>query len=124
MVVAAADDIDELRHVSNLVYLRWALEVAHAHSDARGWTHEAYSRLGASWVVRRHEIDYLRSAKLGETIALTTWIDERKRVSCVRKTELADSQGRVLARLTTLWAFVDLSTGRPTRIPDEVLNKF
>lgn len=119
-IVAEPDDIDELDHVSNLVYLRWALDAARAHTDARGWDHAAYRRLGATWVVRRHEIDYLSATKLGETITVTTWIDSRKRASCVRRTDLVASDGRVLACLATTWAFVDLATGRPTRIPDEV----
>ena len=35
-ITATAADIDELGHVSNLVYLRWVLDVAMAHSRAVG----------------------------------------------------------------------------------------
>ncbi len=124
VVVATAADIDELEHVSNLVYLRWVLEVARAHSDARGWDPAAYRRLGATWVVRRHEIDYLRSAKLGDAVAVTTWVESWKRVSCIRRTELALADGSVLARAATTWAFVELGSGRPTRVPDELQSRF
>lgn len=123
VVVATPADIDELAHVSNLVYLRWVLEAARAHSDARGWDPAAYRELGATWVVRRHEIDYLRSAKLGDAIAVTTWVDAWKRVSCVRCTEIA-SEGTMLARAATTWAFVELDTGRPTRVPESLQSKF
>lgn len=123
VVVATPADIDELAHVSNLVYLRWVLEAARAHSDARGWDPAAYRELGATWVVRRHEIDYLRSAKLGDAIAVTTWVDSWKRVSCVRCTEIA-SAGTMLARAATTWAFVELDSGRPTRVPEALIAKF
>lgn len=123
-VVARPPDIDELDHVSNLVYLRWALDAARAHSDARGWDHGAYRRLGAIWVVRRHEIDYLRSARVDESITVTTWIASRKRASCVRATELVDAEGRVIANVSTIWAFVELESGRPARIPEQVLASF
>jgi len=124
VVVATLADIDELEHVSNLVYLRWVLDVARAHSDARGWDPAAYRRLGATWVVRRHEIDYVRSAKLGDEIAVTTWVEAWKRVSCIRRTELALRDGSPLARAATTWAFVELGGGRPTRVPDELVSRF
>ncbi|MEM6993134.1 MAG: acyl-CoA thioesterase, partial [Myxococcota bacterium] len=74
VVRAESDDIDELGHVSNLVYVRWILEAARAHSDAAGWGHAAYESRGAVWVVRRHEIDYAASAVGGDEIAVTTWV--------------------------------------------------
>ncbi len=120
----ADDDIDELDHVSNLVYVRWVLEVARAHSDARGWDHAAYRRLGAIWVVRRHEVDYLQPARRDERVRVTTWVEPWKRVSCVRCTEIVGDDGRMLARASTTWAFVDLATRRPTAIPDALQQAF
>ena len=126
IVVRPTDaDIDELNHVSNLVYLRWVLEVARAHSDAVGWDTPAYRELGSIWVVRRHEIDYAQSARLGDEVALTTWVDAWKRVSCVRHTEIVrKADDRLLARAATTWAFVELESGRPTRIPPSVQGTF
>ena len=51
-ITATEADIDELGHVSNLVYVRWVLEVATAHSRARGWDYPDYRTLGAVFVVR------------------------------------------------------------------------
>ncbi len=126
IVVTPADaDIDELRHVSNLVYLRWVLQVARAHSDAVGWDHDAYERLGSIWVVRRHEIDYATPALRDDTISVTTWVDSFKRVSCVRRTELRRmADDRVVCQAATTWAFVRTSDGRPTRIPEHVAAPF
>lgn len=123
--IAAPADIDELGHVSNLVYLRWVLEVALAHSDALGYDGAAYRELGASFMVRRHEIDYLRPALEGQRIDLSTWVDSWKRASCVRCTEIAVAgEGAVLARAATTWVFVSLSTGRPQRIPGPMVGEF
>jgi acyl-CoA thioester hydrolase len=117
-------DIDELEHVSNLVYLRWVLEVALAHSAALGWDHAAYRSLGAVFVVRRHEIDYLASVVLGDEVRVTTWVDSWKQVSCMRKTELVRAKdGVVVARASTQWAFIDYA-GKPRRIPPELLAAF
>jgi acyl-CoA thioester hydrolase len=123
-VVAETADIDEQDHVSNLVYLRWAQGAARAHSDARGWDRAAYLELGATWFVRRHEIDYLRAARLGATITVTTWVESWKRASCVRCTEITADDGSVLARVATTWALVELTSGRPTRIPEALQARF
>ena len=56
-ITPVPDDIDELGHVSNLVYLRWVGDVAMAHSRSAGWDYARYRELGAIFMVRRHEID-------------------------------------------------------------------
>jgi acyl-CoA thioester hydrolase len=122
-IAAAEADIDELGHVSNLVYLRWVLEVAMAHSISLGWDHAAYRALGSVFVVRRHEIDYVAQVTLGQTISAETWVDDWKQASCIRKTELV-RDGKVVARAATTWAFISLSSGRPVRIPEELRSLF
>ena len=118
-ITAAADDIDELGHVSNLVYLRWVLEVAKAHSAARGWDHARYRDFGAVFVVRRHEIDYVAQVREGEALVAETWVDDWRPASCIRRTELRRGE-HVVARAATTWALISLASGRPQRIPDDL----
>ena len=121
---AAAVDIDELGHVSNVVYVRWVQEVARAHSEAVGLNHEAYLRLQSVFVVRRLEIEYLAPCYAEETIVLTTWVESWSGASSVRKTRIARSDGVQLADASTLWAYVAMASGRPRRIPPEVVAAF
>jgi len=118
-----ASDIDELGHVSNLVYLRWVLDVAMAHSRAAGWDYADYRALGLVFMVRRHEIDYVAQVTLGQDLLASTWVDSWRLASCVRKTELS-RDGVVVARAATTWAMIGLASGRPQRIPDELLAGF
>jgi acyl-CoA thioester hydrolase len=121
----APTDIDDLDHVSNLVYVRWILEVALAHSDAVGWDGAAYRRLGAIWVVRRHEIDYLQSVVMGDRVAVTTWVEAVKGVSSIRRTSMRRQRDGVeVCRASSTWAFIDLATGKPRRIDEGVRNAF
>jgi acyl-CoA thioester hydrolase len=125
VLAASPEDVDELGHISNIAYVRWIQEVAKAHSRAVGWDHEAYRRLGAVFVVRRHEIDYLAPVYAGESIRLTTWIRSFSAATCVRATEIAKVEGaRPVARGTTLWALVSIESGRPRRIPPEIQEAF
>jgi acyl-CoA thioester hydrolase len=118
-LTAATDDIDELGHVSNLVYLRWVLDAALAHSAAAGWDHAAYRTLGGVFVVRRHEIEYLAAVFDGDAIDVTTWVAEWRGVSCERRTSIRRARdGHEVARAATRWAFIEIATGRPRKIPD------
>src|SRR5690606_6510546 len=71
-----AADIDELGHVNNIVYLRWAQEIAIAHWRARA-SEEMILRY--VWVVLRHEADYRAALKLGDEVEVRTWVDEAPR---------------------------------------------
>ena len=122
-IIASPDDIDELGHVSNLVYLRWVLDAATGHSAALGWSHVEYRALGAVFVVRRHELDYLAPVLARDELIAETWVEAWKQASCVRRTEIARGD-KLVARSATTWAFVTLPAGRPTRIPDELRARF
>jgi acyl-CoA thioester hydrolase len=124
-MVAPLSDIDELGHVSNIAYVRWIQEVAKAHSAAVGLDHAAYVRLGAVFVVRRHDIEYLAPAYEGDAIRLTTWIAKWGAATSERRTRITrESDGRELARALTVWAFISMETLRPRRIPAELGEAF
>src|SRR3954469_2336351 len=113
------DDIDMLGHASNIAYLRWVQDVAVSHSAAVGLDMEGYSQLGAVFVVRRHEIDYLRPVVRGERLELRTWIDSAAAAKCKRATDIVrigTIPEVIVARAMTTWGFVELASGRPTRI--------
>jgi acyl-CoA thioester hydrolase len=122
-ITPTAADIDELGHVSNLVYLRWVLDVATAHSAALGWDHAAYRSLGSVFVVRRHEIDYVAQVREGDALVAETWVDDWRLASCIRKTELRRGE-QVVARAATTWAMMSLASGRPTKIPESLRELF
>lgn len=113
-------DIDELGHASNIAYVRWIQDVAVAHSVAVGLDFEGYRKLGGVFVVRRHEIDYLRPVLRGDRLEVRTWIGSAMAAKCTRGTEITRGDGTVIARAMTTWGYVDVATGRPTRIADAV----
>jgi acyl-CoA thioester hydrolase len=123
--VVTDDDIDALGHASNIAFVRWIQDVAIAHSSAVGLGLEAYQRLGAIFVVVRHEIDYLRPALRGDAVEARTWISNVMAAKCQRATELfRRTDGKLLARGLTTWGFIELATGRPRRIAEEVRAAF
>lgn len=120
-----ATAIDANGHVNNLEYLRWMQEVATGHSDACGWTQARYGETGTSWVVRTHEIEYLRPAFADERLTLLTWIGGFEAQQSPRHYLFWRERDRkVLARARTLWVFVDAATGRARTIPEEFRSSF
>lgn len=117
-------DLDVLGHANNVAYLRWVQDVAVAHSDAVGLTFARYRELGGVFVVRRHEIDYLRSALRGEPLEVRTWIPRAMAAKVLRKTEVRRLTGEVIVRAETTWAYIDLGAQRPTRIPASIREAF
>lgn len=115
-------DIDQLGHVNNTVYLRWVQEAAVAHWTAAA-TEEQYTKV--IWVVVRHEIDYLSSIKLGDSISAHTWVGTTVKNYFERYTEIfRTNDNKVLARARTLWCPLDRSTGRPTRVGEDIRARF
>jgi acyl-CoA thioester hydrolase len=117
--------MDVNRHVGNLEYLRWMLDVAVEHSAARGWTLERYHAARVVWVVRSHSIEYLLPAFAGDELGLATWVADLRPRSSLRKYlfwRARDQQ--VVARAETLWVLVDLETGRAVPLPGDLRASF
>jgi acyl-CoA thioester hydrolase len=112
------DDLDDRAHVNNVVYVRWVQDAAAAH-----WRRLAPEGAQAevAWVALRHEIDYLSAAVLGDEVVVRTWVGVAQGLSFERFTEIRRrSDDRTLARARTLWCPVDVRSGKPRRVSDEI----
>ena len=118
-IEVAESDIDHLDHVNNSVYPKYMERAAWAHTLALGLNWDTYVRLDAACVVRRHELDYLIAAKLGDRLQVATWIgDNDGRVSMWRYFQMRRvADGRTIFRACTQYVTVCLSNGRPCRMP-------
>lgn len=124
-VTVGESDLDELGHANNIQYVRWLQDAAIAHSAHVGLTYERYVALGGVFVVRRHEIDYLRSALRGDELEVRTHVASVMAAKSERRYEIVRlSDEVVIVRALTLWGFIDTSMGRPMRIPDEIYVAF
>lgn len=115
-------DIDELGHVNNAVWVQWIQEIAVAHWRAVAETahDDAYF-----WVVVRHEIDYLRPAFEGDRVTGRTWVGDAPRGARFdRFVEMSGNDGRTCVRARTDWAIIHKASGRPIRVPREVVAPF
>jgi acyl-CoA thioester hydrolase len=116
------NDLDELNHVNNVVYLQWVQEAATAHwrTAASQSVQEKYI-----WVVVRHEVDYKMPALLDDELVAKTWVLDydgarsNRIVQIIRK-----SDDRVITEAKTTWVMLRTDNGRPVRITDEIRKIF
>ena len=121
-ITAQADDIDELGHVNNTRWVQWIQAVATGH-----WMAVAPADMAADvvWVVIRHEIDYLRPLSVGQSVTARTWVGDAPRgARFARHMEFIGADGRAHVRARTMWAMVDRASGRPMRVPADLVSRF
>jgi acyl-CoA thioester hydrolase len=139
-------EMDAYGHVNNAVYLHYLEQAAIEHSADSGFPDERARELGGAWVVRTHEIEYLRPAAAGDVLQVVTWAVEFKGARAYRDyaifrvdIEASGHEGvpadgflasdqiptsEPLVRARTLWVWADRVSGRPRRIPPEMYPAF
>ncbi len=121
-ITVLPDDIDDLGHVNNVVYLRWIQDVAIAHWGAAA-TPEQQAEV--AWVALRHEIDYKLPTLLGDEVVARTWVGTAESHRFERNTEIVRVRDqKVLARGRTVWCPINRATGRRTRVSEAVRQRF
>lgn len=136
-------ECDPLGHVNNAVYLNYLEQAAIDHAALSGWAQEDLERdVGAVFLARRHEIDYLRPAIANDRLEVVTWAEDMGMATALRRYVIrragedaepgliehpdldALQQGEIVVRALTRWALVRMDTGRPIRIPQRVIDDF
>jgi len=118
-------ECDGYGHVNNTNYLRYMQEAAFEASAAAGYDLARYAELGHHWLVRETEIEYLAPLRYGDSVRVKTWVEDFQRVRSRRAYELYRAgDGTLAARGTTDWVYLNSQTGRPDRIPAEMVAAF
>jgi acyl-CoA thioester hydrolase len=141
-------EADAAGHVNNAAYLHYLEQAAIEHSAAVGYPLGRYREMGTLFIVRRHEVDYLRPASPGDVLEVVTWAAEIRGPRAMRAYEVyrhgqatsdvgtvsvpADGllptthvpAGEPLVRARTQWVYVDLGSRRPLRVPAELIGAF
>ena len=113
------EEIDELGHVNNAVYVAWIQEAAteHWYAVTKPDLQDKYI-----WICSRHEIDYKGELLEGEQVEIRTWLGEFKGARFDRFVEIRrEGSDKPGVQAKTTWVLMDKHARRPLRIKDEVL---
>lgn len=110
-------DLDPLGHVNNVVFYDYLQEARVQMLTELG--HMDVTTL--SQVVVKQEMAYRKPLLLRpEPIVIETWVGEVGRSSYTIRYRILDEVGDVAAEAMTMLACLDLESGRPVRIDDEL----
>jgi acyl-CoA thioester hydrolase len=124
-ITVQVDDLDEMNHVNNLVYLKWCLKSAGAHSKQVGWPSSRYRETGFGFIVRAHKIKYKIPALLGDQVVVKTWVETMDKVSSLRRYHIVRvADGKRMVEAETTWVFVNMKTSELAIIPEDVRDAF
>ncbi|MDZ7589951.1 MAG: thioesterase family protein [Rubrivivax sp.] len=125
-VMPQPGDIDGLNHTNNAVYVQWCEVVAWAHSEALGLGLADYRRLDRAMAIRRGEYDYLLPTAAGDALTLGTWlVASDGRLAMERRFQLLrNDDGATILRGRWQLVCIELSSGRPRRMPPEFCNAY
>jgi acyl-CoA thioester hydrolase len=112
-------DTDAGGVVHNIAYLRM-IEIARSQLALKlGWSLEEMGRTGLVAVVARTEIDYLRPARLGDSLLVNAELAELEKVRFRIKFDIASAKepAKIFVRSVQTMVPVQLPGGRPQRVP-------
>jgi acyl-CoA thioester hydrolase len=115
------EEIDDLDHVNNVVYVKWANDIAIKH-----WRTVAGTSLleQYDWFMIKHSLEYKRAAMMGDLIKVVTQVGRATNVKYQRFIEIRDAiTDQLLVSSVSDWCAVD-KNGKPKRISEELLKAF
>ncbi len=122
----AGEHIDGLNHTNNKVYVQWCEQVAWAHSVSLGLDLDSYRDLNRAMAITSAQYQYLQASREGEELVVGTWISGwDKKLTMERQFQIIRiGDGETLLRAGMRFACIDLTTGRPRRMPREFLEGY
>jgi len=125
-IVIRPDDIDMNDHVHNTKYLDYVLAARYdqMQKDYKMSMNE-FHKLDYNWIVSATHIEYMRALKLGDKIIVKTQIDSvNGPQSTVKFWIVKKDNGKTAAEGYLLYTMISKKTGKPVRIPDEIIKKY
>lgn len=118
--IAMQEEADGYGHINNSVYLQWLDQCVWDHCEAVKMGPEFCRELNRGFAATRHEIDYLRAAYPGDHVAIGNWVTRNdKRLRAERRFQIIRlSDRQTLLRARSDYVCTNLTTGRPTRMPE------
>ena len=117
------EEIDQLGHANNRVYLNWIMTAAYAHSESKGLSVDDYLNIGVAMVAKRHELNYIAATFVNDELIIGTWIATNdNRFNSQRNYQIIRlSDDKTILRAETDWVSVNIQTGKPQRMPEEFI---
>ncbi len=118
--------IDGLQHTNNGVYVMWCGEAAWAHSQSLGLGLAEYQALDRAMAVTEAKYNYLRATRVGDVLKIGTWIAGwDSKLTMERRFQIIHAEtGHTVLRASMIFACIEISSGRPRRMPQAFIDGY
>ena len=140
-ITVSKNDLDELNHVNNVIYIHWVQEIAKIAEEELNKKIKGLNKLDGLlaisyssskeiinnyyWVLLEHHIKYINPALLDDKIRLKTYIEKTEGLKSSRVVEIYNvHNNKLLVNSKTLWCLINATTNKPCRITSEIRNAF
>ena len=96
-------------------------EAAALHARILGFHPDNLKKFGIGWVLSRLCLQVERYPLAEEKVRVITWLLPPRHRTAFRDFQLEDAQGHTIARCTSAWPVMDLTTRRMTDLPEALL---
>jgi acyl-CoA thioester hydrolase len=118
-------ELDSFGHVNNSVYLNYIEEARSEYLKQMGLTFHDFARCGVQLVIVESYVKYISPARYGDEIEIRGIFKEVRAVSLIIEYTLTErTTGRLIAEAWTRGAFIEPTTGKPTRAPQSFRDAF
>ena len=120
-------DIGKNNCIKNIGLLEMLENIATHHSDSLGFGPNNVQEKGFVWILLDWRLQVFRRPKYGEILEVHTWArdtEKMKRTCTYRDFEIYDESNKLCAIATSKWVMVDISTGRISRISEDIIEKY
>lgn len=94
------------------------------HSEAIGQGITQMEEQKRAWMLSSWQVEVKRYPELGEQIRIYTWAYDFKGFYGYRNFKIEDEAGEVVAYANSIWIYIDIRTGCPCRIPQEIADAY
>lgn len=94
------------------------------HSKDLGLGVEQMEARGKAWILSSWHIVVKRYPKMGEQIEISTWATGFSGLYGTRNFQILDEQGTAVVRANSIWVFMDIEKGRPTKPEPEDIKAY
>lgn len=120
------DDIDMNNHVHNSRYLDFVLAARYEQmTNNYKMSMDKFHKLNFNWVVSSVHIEYKRALTLDDKILVRTKVDSINGAqSQVNFRIIKKDNEKIAAEGFIIYTMISLKSGKPVRIPEEIVKKY
>ena len=118
-------ELDPSGFVSPANHLRYLMETAWDWGLAIGWDTNYSQNPDVFWLIRETQVCFLHPLRHNDVFDFTIWLANWQRVRGTRCFEIKlKESGGIIAQGTQQVVYMDMKTGRPKNMPDEMIDTF